>query len=436
MRIHSLVAVILGVILLTFGGFVTSFRVGMADPVWPTEPWFLFSNTKWDFGFVIEHTHRLVGWVVGLTVSLLAICIWWTEPNKLLKWIGFAAIIGLLAGYGEFHRGMGHAWNELKTMAATELGLDAKAPNFESTLSDSRLVEKVKSWPTLIGIVTLILAVTVVACGVLAGISGDSNGWLRCMALMSLVAIMVQGLLGGFRVFFNALAGANLAAIHGAFGQITFCLLIAVWVLTEPRRPQDTLPERERETFISLAGLLALLLALQLLFAVMLRHGGSGLSQRLHIIMAFAVTAAVIWLLAWVRVREAPRLLFSNATHHLAGMLALQLVLGVESYIGKFAATGAQAQVLPVARQVMKKDAITRTAHQLVGCGMLASAVALMIRAGRRPIMLSYQQVLQEKEVPPVAVMALNLPHEEATTAKAPDVASMALEPPDEGILR
>ena len=39
----------------------------MADPVWPTYPWHLLL-ISWDEpspGFIIEHTHRLVGYVAG-----------------------------------------------------------------------------------------------------------------------------------------------------------------------------------------------------------------------------------------------------------------------------------------------------------------------------------------------------------------------------------
>ena len=52
-------------LLFALGGFVTSFRVGMADPVWPTEPWYLVGKDwqKLEFGFLVEHTHRAAGWI-------------------------------------------------------------------------------------------------------------------------------------------------------------------------------------------------------------------------------------------------------------------------------------------------------------------------------------------------------------------------------------
>ena len=53
--------------LLALGAVVTTFQVGMADPVWPTMPWHL-AFIDWSEpnpGFVIEHTHRLAGFVFG-----------------------------------------------------------------------------------------------------------------------------------------------------------------------------------------------------------------------------------------------------------------------------------------------------------------------------------------------------------------------------------
>src|SRR3954468_15791820 len=64
--------------LLALGAVVTSFRVGMADPVWPTRPWHLLL-ISWDEpqpGFLIEHTHRLAGFVVGGAVSILTLLLW------------------------------------------------------------------------------------------------------------------------------------------------------------------------------------------------------------------------------------------------------------------------------------------------------------------------------------------------------------------------
>ena len=77
----------------------------MADPVWPTEPWYSGQQLQADFGYLIEHTHRIAGFCVGGLVSLLALGIWWTEPRKSARWIGIVGIVTLLVGFGELTAG-------------------------------------------------------------------------------------------------------------------------------------------------------------------------------------------------------------------------------------------------------------------------------------------------------------------------------------------
>jgi heme A synthase len=435
-HVWAIGTVALTFVLLALGGFVTSFRVGMADPVWPTEPWYLLSNKNWEFGFVVEHTHRVAAYLVGFATSMLALAVWWREPNKNLRRAGLAAIVALLAAFGAFNMQMRSVWENLQTAARDTYNIDAKSPNFEATFMESRLAEKA-SWPVLSGTLTAVLAIGVIACGVMAGLSGAFGGWLRCLALASLVAVMAQGLLGGLRVFFNALAGTNLAAIHGAFGQLTCCALVAVAVLASTRRGDDTLSDRDRDFLVKPTWFLAFLLCMQLLFAVMLRHGGSGLSQRLHVLTAFAVTGVVVWLRAQILSRPGSNFLLANWCYLALGLLVLQLALGVEAYLGKFAALGAQAQWPPELRPVSGSQAMIRTTHQLTGGALLAVAVAMAILAGRLPAVQVYQSVLQEKEVPPVAAMAFDAATESRAESRPPQVALMATKPPpDDGLVR
>src|SRR5437588_781130 len=116
------------VVLLSLGAVVTTFRVGMADPIWPTYPWhlLLISYQEPRPGFIIEHTHRLAGYVVGCCVIVLAMGLWRYHARRWLGWLGMAG----------------------------------------------------------------------------------------------LAAVIVQGLLGGFRVLLNALVGTDLALVHGLFAQL------------------------------------------------------------------------------------------------------------------------------------------------------------------------------------------------------------------------
>ena len=83
------------------GAVVTTFRVGMADPVWPTYPWHLLL-ISWDEpspGFIIEHTHRLAAYAAGLCVIVLAVGLWFAGPRRLaLAALGCVVAQGLLGG--------------------------------------------------------------------------------------------------------------------------------------------------------------------------------------------------------------------------------------------------------------------------------------------------------------------------------------------------
>lgn len=353
-RATAVVALVLATLLLALGGFVTSFRAGMADPVWPTEPWYLANNFRLDLGYLIEHTHRIAGWVTGAAVSVLALGVWWYEPSRTLRTLGLFAVVGLLAVYGQFHRGM-----------------------------SAVKADQTANWPVVSGTLCGGLALAVLALGLAADKS--PGGQVRAAASVALVFVMIQGLLGGFRVFLNARLGTDLAAVHGAFGQLAFCVLVAVVVYSAPRHDGDTIAEPERASFVRLAWALVGVLFVQLVWAVLLRHTGTGLSQRLHILTAFVATGLVVWLAVRLAIAPATRHL-KGSGYHLLGILAVQVMLGAEAYVGKFAAAGPHAAMPPELRPVNEAQASIRTAHQLIGAGLLASALALALRAGRTPI--------------------------------------------------
>src|ERR1700756_4053036 len=85
-------------VLLLLGAVVTTFRVGMADPVWPTYPWhlLLISWEEPSAGFLIEHSHRLAGYVVGCCIIALAVGLWLGQALRWLRWLGAAALAGVI----------------------------------------------------------------------------------------------------------------------------------------------------------------------------------------------------------------------------------------------------------------------------------------------------------------------------------------------------
>jgi cytochrome c oxidase assembly protein subunit 15 len=86
--------------LIFVGGSVTTYRVGMAVPDWPTTfgiNMFLYDFWNAPFGVRVEHTHRLYGAAVGLATIVLAAWFLAAErrrPLKVLGVVALAAVIG------------------------------------------------------------------------------------------------------------------------------------------------------------------------------------------------------------------------------------------------------------------------------------------------------------------------------------------------------
>src|SRR5262249_538727 len=81
--------------LLLIGARVTTLGVGMAAPEWRTHPLHLFFSSRNDSGYLIEHSHRLAGYVVGCCVIVLAVLLWLREPRRWVRWLGIAALVGV-----------------------------------------------------------------------------------------------------------------------------------------------------------------------------------------------------------------------------------------------------------------------------------------------------------------------------------------------------
>jgi cytochrome c oxidase assembly protein subunit 15 len=270
------------VVLLAVGAVVTTFQVGMADPIWPTYPWHL-ALIDWHeqySGYLIEHTHRLAGYVVGCCVIVLT--------------------LGMLAS--------------------------------------------------------------------------ARRGWLKGLAVAALAGVIVQGLLGGYRVRLHALFGTNLAIVHGCFAQLVFSLLVGLAVLTSPRFAAASLPVEEASRLRRWSLTLTALVFLQLVWGALVRHTSTALAQRLHLLTAFAVVAVAVWFARTALATPSARRILGRAFVVLGVLLAVQVMLGVESWLGKFAGV-----VLPELRRVTIAQATIRVAHVLVGAFILATSVVLTV---------------------------------------------------------
>lgn len=102
----ALVAAGTTLLLLAVGGAVTGYDYGLAVVDWPNTDgfnMFLYPLARMTGGIYYEHTHRLIGSLVGLTTLVLALYLQFTEKRRWLKacaWavLGLAIAQGILGG--------------------------------------------------------------------------------------------------------------------------------------------------------------------------------------------------------------------------------------------------------------------------------------------------------------------------------------------------
>jgi cytochrome c oxidase assembly protein subunit 15 len=98
---HRLALVTVGAtfLLILAGGVVTTTGAGLAVPDWPTTfgyNMFLYPWAKMTGGILYEHSHRLIGSLVGLLTLGLAILLWAVEPRPWVRWLGGAALLAVV----------------------------------------------------------------------------------------------------------------------------------------------------------------------------------------------------------------------------------------------------------------------------------------------------------------------------------------------------
>jgi cytochrome c oxidase assembly protein subunit 15 len=359
-RTLGVLTIVAMVPLVALGGQTTTRVAGMADPVWPTEPWYLAVNSHEILkeprpGFLLEHTHRLAGWVTGFLALAFAFAAWAAEPKRALRVVGLVSLLALVVLYGGFHGAM-------RTIKDDPRGFGTSQ--------------------AVTGVASLVSALAVLACSVAAVRSGHPGGWPRALAVVGLVGVMIQGLLGGFRVLLNVWFGPDLATVHGCFAHVVVCTFAAA-VITAGPLPGFSLEDVDRKRIRNWAvGGIALVFT-QLVWGALTRHWGTALAQRLHLLTAFAATAVVVSIAIQLRSNADVKRRFGGYAVHLLGIVFLQVALGVEAYLGKFVAVGPFANLPPSQRPISDGQALTRTGHVLVGLVLLASLVALAVRVSR-----------------------------------------------------
>ena len=256
-------------VLILFGGLVTNTGAALAVPDWPStfgHNMFLFPWSQMVGGVFYEHTHRLLGALVGLLT------------------LGLAATL----------------------------------------------------WPR--------------------------GGRLRWLGVVAVVAVCVQGVLGGLRV---VLLQDALAIVHGSLAPAYFALVVAIALLTSRHMATPVTGVDPGLRGLALAG--ALLVYVQIVFGALLTHAGR---LDLHLVGAVGVFAVLPMLTA--RLRRTGDVVAAPVAGLLLLLLALQLALGLGAYLSRFSPIwipGGQVTMLALP-----------VAHRLAAGIIFALTVVLAVR--------------------------------------------------------
>ncbi|MDG3006603.1 COX15/CtaA family protein [Paludisphaera mucosa] len=268
--------------LLILGGLVTTYRVGMAVPDWPTTfgmNMFLYNFWNAAVGVQLEHGHRLYGSAVGLT--MIALCVWFF------------------------------------------------------------LFEK--------------------------------RGWMKALGVTALVVVIIQGLMGGFRVTLNS---TPLAALHGCLGQAFFAMTVALATFTGRDWLSDAKPAPDSKGIRGLALLTLALVFAQIGLGAWVRHFSGTAAAVFHGVVGTAILGIAAHLFVTIKKSDPPRPSLKSAARVQEVLAGLQILLGVASFVMLWPFDG-------MPRVVGFYQAVVRTVHQTNGAVLLAASVVTVLRAYR-----------------------------------------------------
>ncbi len=205
-------------------------------------------------------------------------------------------------------------------------------------------------------------------------VSREPRGWMKAAGVGVLLAVIAQGVLGGFRVWLDQ---RGLAMVHGLFAACVLSLMaiVATALSNNWRRAPELFAKAEIGIVKPLALLTIALLTFQYVLGGLIRHGGHGLHEHLTIGL---VSLALIILNAIAAQRSGVRWI-RRSGWLLLTVTIVQIVLGASAWVHKygFAPTGYVA----VADSIGQVAA--RTAHTVVGILVLMTAAVHAARVLR-----------------------------------------------------
>ena len=218
---------------------------------------------------------------------------------------------------------------------------------------------------TLVGFLTLVLAVWLWR--------SEPRAWVRQLGGVALIAVILQGVLGGITVLY--LLPAPISIMHACLAQLFFCICLTLALVTSSYWDAPALPLMDYGSpafrYVGVAATASVFL--QLITGAGLRHRVFSVIP--HISTALLVCFLVGWaVLRAMRLREQKP--FQQIAMGLGIMLALQVMLGLFSYFSREAHAG-----MPGPGPLV---VWTTSAHLVTGALLLGLSWTLTLLAFRR----------------------------------------------------
>ena len=212
----------------------------------------------------------------------------------------------------------------------------------------------------------------------------ESRAWLQWISRTAVLAVVLQGLLGGITVLW--LLPTAVSVSHACLAQAFLCLTVTLAVCTGSGWQQQwaSREEASQPRLVVLASVTTGIIYIQLILGALMRHTGAGLAipdfplafgglvppldspgvliHFLHRVGALVVTLCIAWTVARVIRQHADERQLLRPALTLSGLLLVQLTLGALTIWTRRA-------VLPV------------TAHVAVGAAVLATSLFLTLRS-------------------------------------------------------
>ena len=203
----------------------------------------------------------------------------------------------------------------------------------------------------------------------------DQRRWMRVLGWCALGTVVAQGILGGLTVLFYLPPAISTA--HATLAQTFFCIMVSIAFFTSRswvQAPEAVIRPEARPRLTTLAMLTVAAVWLQLIMGAAFRHSGIRLLP--HLIGAAVVFCMVNWLaITTLRRHRAVPQLATPATVLLI-LLAVQITLGVASYITRI--LWSQEASAPLASMI-----VATVAHVACGALVLVTTAILAIQIHR-----------------------------------------------------